>query len=136
MVVPHPEYEFEGAIDLYVYWTDTTKVLASSFPSYFLMSMLTLLQSARIFMLRYMATPPTLDDDDIATHDIRSADRRLRFVSLSYQFFRWTAGWGFTIADLYIPGSWYLFLVRQIHISGYQMTGGNFAPASSRERET
>ncbi|GFR13130.1 hypothetical protein TNCT_99121 [Trichonephila clavata] len=79
MDVHTPEYEFEDVIDLYV-TRQTSPAFASFIPKLiFEMSMLTLLQSVKLLMLRYKAIPPALrfDDDNTTTDDVVAICLRL-----------------------------------------------------------
>ncbi|GFR06955.1 hypothetical protein TNCT_454971 [Trichonephila clavata] len=61
----------------------TSQAFASFIPKLiFEMSMLTLLQSLKLLMLRYMATPSALrlDDDDTATDDVVAICMRLALL--------------------------------------------------------
>ncbi|GFW93440.1 hypothetical protein TNCV_46431 [Trichonephila clavipes] len=79
MDVHTPEYEFEDAADLYVI-RQTSPVFASFISKLISeMSMLTLLQSVKLLMLRYIEILPTLrlDDDDTASNDVVAICLRL-----------------------------------------------------------
>ncbi|GFW62707.1 hypothetical protein TNCV_2624701 [Trichonephila clavipes] len=80
MDVHTPEYEFEDTIDLYVYYTDITNLCVfHSLINFRNVNVNSILQSVKLLMLRYMATPLALrlGDDDTATDDVVAICLRL-----------------------------------------------------------